>query len=108
MMNEGIKDFKNWTEVINGIYRYVIAASVCYEIHIEHYVQYADILTDTKASLYIAGEWCSPETKNKEDNSIITPKFNYFERELLLKSASVQECLTAAIKDYNENITDSN
>ena len=108
MMNEGIKDFKNWIEVINGIYRYVIAASVCYEIHIEHYVQYADILTDAKASLYIAGEWCSPQTKNKDDTSIITPKFNYFERELLLKSASVQECLTAAIKDYNENITDSN
>lgn len=26
MINEGIKDFKNWTEVTNELYRYVIAA----------------------------------------------------------------------------------
>ena len=105
MMNEGIKDFKNWTEVTNELYRYVIAASVCYEIHVEHHDHGTDILT-AKASLYIAGEWCCPETRNKEDNSIITPKTNYFERELLMNSSSVQECLIAAIKDYNENITD--
>lgn len=29
-----IGDLKNWNEVTRGLYRYAVAASVCYEMHI--------------------------------------------------------------------------
>lgn len=51
-----MKDLKNWTEVTKGLYRYVIAANVCYELHILHWDFDTDILT-AKASVFLAGDW---------------------------------------------------
>ena len=86
-----ITDFKRWLEVTKGVYRYVIAAGACYEIHINYWDHETDILT-ANASLYIAGDWSSKTNKS------------FFERELLLESNTVQECLSAADKDYRENM----
>ena len=49
-----------WTEITKGLYRYVVAASCCYEIHIMYHAKDTDILT-ANASLYIVGDWRSPE-----------------------------------------------
>ena len=80
----------NWTEVTKGLYRYVIAANVAYEIHIIYWESDTDILT-AKASLYIVGNW-----RQYDGNS-------FFERELLLEEQPVFECLVAAEKDDKEN-----
>ena len=40
-----LKDLKKWTEVTRGLYRYVIAAKCCYELHILHWDHDTDILT---------------------------------------------------------------
>lgn len=94
-----MEDLKNWKEVTRGLFRYVIAAGACYEIHLEHH--YLDTPTLTaKASLYIVGEWC-PEVKDGE------VRRNYFSRECLLAHNTVQECLKAAAKDDAENNCDS-
>lgn len=85
-----MKDFDNWLEVTKGLYRYVIAAGACYEIHILCHCKDTDILT-AKASLYIVGEW-----HNKING-------DYFERECLIDSHPVFECIEAAIKDDEEN-----
>ena len=82
MMN----DFKKWKEVTKGIYRYVVSAGACYEIHILYHDKGTDILT-AKASLFITGDWST-----KEQGS-------FFERECLLNEQPVLECLNAAIKD---------
>lgn len=42
---------ENWTEITKGLYRYVVAASCCYEIHIMYHAKDTDILT-ANASLY--------------------------------------------------------
>ena len=83
-----MNDFKNWNEVTKGLYRYVIAANVCYEIHIKYHGQGTDILT-AKASLFIAGDW------NGDGKS-------FFERECLLQSRPVFECVKNAIADEKE------
>lgn len=80
----------NWTEVTKGLYRYVIAANVAYEIHIIYWESDTDILT-AKASLYIVGDWRQYDGKS------------FFERELLLEEQPVFECLVAAEKDDKEN-----
>ena len=38
-------DLNNWYEVTKGLYRYVIASNVCYEIHILYHTKDTDILT---------------------------------------------------------------
>lgn len=85
MMN----DLKTWTEITKGLYRYVIAANVCYEIQILHWDFDTDILT-AKASLFIVGDW-----RQTNGNS-------YFERECLLSEQPVFECLDAAMSDYKK------
>ena len=85
-----MKELKNWREVTRGLYRYVIAASACYEIHILYHDHETDIKT-AKASLFIVGDWHS---KNRG---------NFFEREGLLSEKPVFECLEAAKADYEEN-----
>lgn len=85
-----MNEFKNWTEITKGLYRYVIAANVAYEIHILSWFHNTDILT-AKASLYLVGDWC-----NKTNGS-------YFERDCLLSKQPVFECLEAAVKDDKEN-----
>ena len=87
-----IKELDNWYEVTNGLYRYVVAAKVCYEIHILYWADDTDILT-AKASLYLVGNW----TRISEHES-------FFSREILLAEQPVFECLKAAEKDYKENL----
>lgn len=86
-----MEDFKNWTEITQRIYRYVIAAGCCYEIHILYYSRGSDILT-AKANLYLVGDWHNKRTGD-----------NYFERECLMEHQPVFECLAAAVKDNEEN-----
>ena len=87
-MNEGLNKLENWKEVTRGLYRYVIAAKVCYEIHILTWNHKTDILS-SNAKLYIVGEW----DKNRE---------TVFERELLF-AGPLASCLYFAIKDDKEN-----
>lgn len=91
-----MKDFRNWTEVTRGLYRYVVAANVCYEIHILYHEQDTDILT-AKASLYLVGEWRTNGTNG-------TPSRNYFSRECLLAENAVQYCLEEAYNDNKNNM----
>ena len=86
-----ITNINNWTEVTRGIYRYVIAAKACYELHINYWSHSTDIGT-ANATLFLAGEW-----RSTEDN-------DFFEREVLLADQPVFECLVAAEKDYKENM----
>ena len=85
-----MKDLSNWTEITKGLYRYVIAANCCYEIHILYYSKPTDILT-AKASLFIVGDWYS---KTGGD---------FFERDCLLSEKPVFKCLETAEKDNAEN-----
>lgn len=85
-----MNNLENWNEVTRGIYRYVIAAKVCYEIHILYWMDNTNVLT-AKASLYIVGNW-----RGKDGNS-------FFERECLLEEQPVFECIAAAMKDNEEN-----
>lgn len=85
-----MNNLENWNEVTRGIYQYVIAAKVCYEIHILYWMDNTNILT-AKASLYIVGNW-----RGRDGNS-------FFERECLLEEQPVFECIAAAMKDNEEN-----
>ena len=87
----GILKLDNWKEVTRGLYRFVIAPSVAYEIHILYYSKETDILT-AKASLYLVGEW-----KEEGARSFV------LERELLLGERPVFECLSEAKRDYEKN-----
>lgn len=80
---------ENWTEITKGLYRYVVAANCCYEIHVMHHTKDTDILT-ANASLYIVDGW----TRVK-DNS------KFFERELLL-NGPLCACLEKAVEDEKE------
>ena len=88
--NNTIHDLEQWTKVTRGLYRYVISAGACYEIHILYHAHTTPILT-SKASLYIVGDW-----GDKQGN-------NFFERECLLSEQPVFECLEEAEKDFAEN-----
>ena len=87
-----IKELDNWFEVTSGLYRYVVAAKMCYEIHILYWADDTDILT-AKASLYLVGNWTR-----------IPERISFFSREILLAEQPVFECLKAAEKDYKENL----
>ena len=80
---------ENWKEVTKGLYRYVVAASCCYEIHIMYHAKNTDILT-ANASLYIVGDWTSVDNDSK-----------FFERELLLNGPLIA-CLEKAVEDIRE------
>ena len=80
-------NLENWTEVTKGLYRYVIAACCCYEIHIMHHTKDTDILS-SNASLYIVGDWTS--TKDNSDR--------FFSRELLI-NGPLAACLERALED---------
>ena len=80
---------ENWTEITKGLYRYVISAGCCYEIHIMYHAKETDILT-ANASLYIVGDWTSVKNNSK-----------FFERELLL-NGPLMACLGKAVEDEKE------
>ena len=77
---------ENWTEITKGLYRYVVSAGCCYEIHIMYHSKDTDILS-ADASLYIVGDWTNAENKSK-----------FFERELLL-TGTLLSCLEKAVED---------
>lgn len=85
-----MKNFENWNEITKGLYRYVIAANVCYEIHILYHSKNADVLT-AKSSLFLVGDWY-----DKQGNS-------FFERECLLSEQPLFECLEKAYQDDKGN-----
>ena len=84
-----MKKLNNWTEVSKGYYRYVIAASVAYEIFVEYWYHDTPIET-AKASLCIVGDWYN------DGKSIL-------EREWLARELPIQELLEIAYKDNKEN-----
>lgn len=87
-----ILDIRNWALVSRGFYRYVVAADVCYEIHlIKHYLDKPFIKAN--ANLYLVGDWRDA-----------TQQVNYFERQLLCENKSVEELLAFAKKDFEENM----
>ena len=80
---------ENWTEVTKGLYRYVVAASYCYEIHVIYHAKDTDILT-ANASLYIVGDWTKVDNNSK-----------VFERKLLL-NGPLSACLEKTVEDEEE------
>lgn len=84
-----LKKLENWTEITKGLYRYVIAASACYEIHIKYHAKDTDILT-ANASLYIVGDWTTAKDNSK-----------FFERKLLL-NGPLMACLEKAVENEKE------
>lgn len=88
---EQMKDLNNWKEITKGLYRYVISANACYEIHIKIRKFDRPILM-ANASLFLVGEWV-------DKNGV-----NFFSRECLLEKQSVSECIEKAIQDYKENM----
>ena len=82
--------FEQWTEITKGLYRYVVAANVCYEIHIMSWTYHTDLMS-ANAHLYIVGDWI-------DDNG------SFFERELL-HTGPLASCLEAAYEDDLKNNT---
>lgn len=85
-----MNELEKWTEITKGIYRYVISAGACYEIHIQKWYHGTDILT-ARSNLYIVGDWRTSKGEN------------FFERELITEGQSVESCMMAAKKDFDEN-----
>ena len=88
-----MSDLNEWNDITRGLYRFVLSAGACYEIHVLYYSHDTDILT-AKASLYIVGDW-----QNKDSN--------FFERECLLSEQPVFECINKALEYYKENMWES-
>lgn len=84
-----LNKLENWKEVTRGLYRYVIAASACYEIYILHWDHETDLLS-ANCNLYVVGTW--------RDSS-----GTFFERELLL-TGPMAACLQKAVEDFNDNV----
>lgn len=83
-----IRDFKNWTEVSRGYYRYVVGANACYEIIA---VQEGAKTGPDYYSLYVTGVWRDPtETQ-------------FFKRECLASCEYLDKCLEFAEKDFEQN-----
>lgn len=83
-------ELENWTEVTKGLYRYVIGANCCYEIHIMFWDHGTDILS-ANCKLYIVADWRTHDGFQ-----------SYFEREELL-TGPLCACLAAAVEDNKEN-----
>ena len=81
---------ENWTEVTKGLFRYVIAANVCYELYILYWFLDTDILT-AKASVFLVGEWTNDRGES------------FFQREPIAEDQPVVECLAAAEQDNKIN-----
>jgi hypothetical protein len=89
-MLEDLTNLEKWNEVTRGLYRFVIAAKVCYEIHVLYHGDGTDILT-AKASLFLVGNW------QAAGNS-------FFERECIMKEMPVFICLQKAREDYMDHL----
>lgn len=89
MINKEMIKLENWTEIAKGLYRYVVSACCCYEIHIMYHAKDTDILS-ANASLYIVGDWTTANSH-----------CSYFERKLLL-NGPLAACLEKAVEDEEE------
>ena len=87
-----MQDLNNWKEVTKGLYRVVVGANVCYEIHINIRKFNTPVLMEN-ASLFLVGNWC-------DKNGV-----SFFSRECLLEKQSVSKCIEKAIQDYKENMS---
>lgn len=83
-----IRDFKNWTQVCLGYYRYVVDANVCYEIIA---IQEGAKNGPDYYSLHVTGVW---------KDSTETP---FFQRECLASCECLDKCLKIAEKDFEQN-----
>lgn len=79
---------ENWYEVTRGLFRYVIAAKVCYEIHVLTHDHATDIFS-ANSKLYLVGDW-------------VNSGRSVFEREELFVGP-LGACIEAAVKDNKEN-----
>ena len=82
-----MKDLNNWKEVTKGLYRFVVGANVCYEIHI-NIRKFDTPLVKANASLFLVGDWIDKDG------------VSFFSRKCLLEKQSVSDCIERAIKDY--------
>jgi hypothetical protein len=89
-----MEKFENWKEKTLGIYVYPISPGCAYEIHINYWDKKTDIMT-ANANLYI--------TECRQYKGGV----NTVERECLLDSAPVMDCIGKAIEDNKENNTTS-
>ena len=90
-----LKQMKNihfWKEITKGLYRYVVSANACYEIHI-NICKFDTPVIEGNASLFLVGEWV-------DKNGV-----NFFSRECLLSKQSVRNCIEKAIQDYKKNMS---
>lgn len=88
---EQMKNIHFWKEITKGLYRYVVSANVCYEIHMNIH-KFDEPVLEGIASLFIVGNW------RDKDN------VNFFARESLLENRTVKNCIEKAIQDYKENM----
>lgn len=86
-----ITNFDDWILVTEGLYLYKIKDNIRYELYIKYCEPYTNILK-FPASLYISGTY---HTKK-----ILAGR--YFNRNLLLESHSIGNCIAYAQKHYNE------
>ena len=86
-------DLQSWKEVSKGYYRFVFAPGACYEI-IANFWEEPIKEDNATATLYCTGTWNDP----KEFRDV-------FEREYLF-AGTIAECMFAAKKDYEENVTE--
>lgn len=87
-----MEDLNNWKEITKGLYRYVVSANVCYEIHI-NICKFDIPVIKGNASLFLVGECV-------DKNGV-----NFFSRECLLEKQNVSKCIEKAIQDYKENMS---
>lgn len=87
-----MKDLNNWAEITRGLYRVVVGANVCYEIHINIREIHTPVLI-ANASLFLVGNWW-------DKNGV-----SFFSRECLLEKQSVKKCIEKAIQDYKKNMS---
>lgn len=89
---EQMKNIHFWKEITKGLYRYVVSANVCYEIHI-NICKFDTPVVEGIASLFLVGDW-------RDKNGV-----DFFSRECLLEKQSVKNCIEKAIQDYKENMS---
>ena len=89
-MIKDVKDLRNWVEITRGLYRYVVSAKVCYEIHLLYWDKLDDI-SNAKASAYVVSEWRNID------------KHNLIERGCLVAEKSVNRCLEIIEADVIAN-----
>jgi len=87
-----INNLQNWNEVTKGLYRFVIAAGACYEIHLLRH-EHNTPIEDATATLFIVGDWFEGTTSK-----------DVFTREALVVEQPVSICLAGAHQDYLSNV----